>query len=420
MKGWQHRDALQQWQEQQVRQHLARVVKKSPFFAEHAAQHGIDHWRQWPVSNKAEMMSHFDDWNTAGIRLEDAWNLAVNAERTRDFSGTLNGITVGLSSGTSGTRGVFLASPAERSLWAGTMLARVLRGTLLNEHRAALFFRADSPLYQTVGSRRFQFAFFDLLQPIEEQWSRLQDFQPTVLAAPPSALLRLAEQEGAGKLLKTPSILLSVADVLDEEDRYRIENGFGCAVGQLYQATEGFLAATCAHGRMHWNEDAVVIEKQWIDDSRQRYCPVITDFRRLTQPIIRYRLDDVITEDHGPRCPCGSIFGTLGGIEGRCDDVLLLSKLEGAGAVFVFPDFVRRAIVLAVPSGLDYTVTQRALDRWEVSLSQSCDVEPIKHEVEALCQRLNGCPPTLQFVEWKPHPIHAKRRRIRCEIPGND
>jgi len=53
---------------------------------------------------------------TAGIRLEGAWKLALTAERMRDFSTTLHGLTVGLSSGTSGSRSVFLASAAERRL----------------------------------------------------------------------------------------------------------------------------------------------------------------------------------------------------------------------------------------------------------------------------------------------------------------
>jgi putative adenylate-forming enzyme len=364
------------------------------------------------MADKAEMMSHFDLWNTAGVRLEDAWSLASNAERTRDFSATLHGITVGLSSGTSGSRGIFLADAAERTLWAGTLLARGLRGTLLREHRAALFLRADSPLYRTVGSRRFQFAFFDLLQPLEELWPRVQAFRPTVLAGPPGVLTMLARHAGVAELLAPPAILLSVADVLDEADRKCIENAFQHSVGQIYQATEGFLAATCPHGRLHWNEDALVIQKEWLDAARTRYAPIITDFRRFTQPIIRYRLDDVIVDDASP-CPCGSVFGTLGSIEGRCDDVLHLPKTEGSGEITVFPDFVRRAIVLAVPAGVDYSVVQTSPERWDVSFSENCALEPVQHEVEELCRRLGARIPSLRAVPWSTPPPHMKRRRVR-------
>jgi hypothetical protein len=40
-------------------------------------------------------------------------------------------LTVGLSSGTSGNRGVFLVSRAERLRWAGILLGRALPGHLL-------------------------------------------------------------------------------------------------------------------------------------------------------------------------------------------------------------------------------------------------------------------------------------------------
>jgi putative adenylate-forming enzyme len=413
---WDDRAALEAWQEQEVREHIARVATCSPYFRERVAQHGLAGWRRWPVVGKAEMMQHFDAWNTAGIALTEAWSLAMNAERTRDFSTTLNGITVGLSSGTSGHRGIFLASKAERRLWAGTLLARILRGTLGRQHRAALFLRADSPLYRTVGSRHFQFSFFDLYQPLETHWPRLRDLRPTVLAAPPSVLVRLAAHEQAANLLAPPAILLSVADTLDSADRHRIERGFGCKVGQIYQATEGFLAATCPQGQLHWNEDSLVVEKEWLDAEQTRYVPIITDFRRFTQPIVRYRLDDVIVERKAARCPCGSLFGTLGGIDGRCDDVLLLPGQDGSGDVTIFPDFVRRAMVLGTPAGVDYAVAQVSPSRWNISFSQPCPLEPIQREMEELCQRLRARSPSLQIVPWSPPAPPAKVRRVRRQM----
>jgi putative adenylate-forming enzyme len=413
---WHDRAALEAWQEQEVQEHLARVATCSPYFRERVVKHGLAQWRRWPVVGKAEMMQHFDAWNTAGIALTEAWSLAMHAERSRDFSPTLNGITVGLSSGTSGHSGIFLASQAERRLWAGTLLARILRGTLGRQHRAALFLRADSPLYRTVGSRRFQFSFFDLYQPLETHWPHLRNLRPTVLAAPPSVLVRLAGDEQAANLLAPPAILLSVADTLDSADRHRIERGFGCKVGQIYQATEGFLAATCPQRQLHWNEDSLVVEKEWLDAGQTRYVPIITDFRRFTQPIVRYRLDDVIVESKEERCPCGSLFGILGGIDGRCDDVLLLPGQDGSGDVMIFPDFVRRAMAHGAPAGVDYAVAQVSPSRWDISCSRPCPLEPIQREMGELCQRLRAQVPALHIVPWSPPAPHAKVRRVRRQM----
>jgi putative adenylate-forming enzyme len=410
---WKSRERLEAWQEREVRKHLRRVLPTSDFFRNLFAGRDLKKWREVAVTTKAELMGAFDAWNTAGITLAEASALAEASERSRDFSPTIRGFTVGLSSGTSGSRGVFLASPAERQCWAGTLLARALQGTLRRRHRAALFLRADSPLYQTVGSRRFSFSFFDLFSPFEEHWPRLQTMRPTILAAPPSALVRLAVLPDAHELLAPPGILLSVADVLDEADRVVIEHGFGCRVGQLYQATEGFLAATCPEGRLHWNEDTVVVEKQWIDEARTRYHPIITDFRRTTQPILRFRLDDVIVAGDGTACPCGSVFETLEKIEGRQDDVFYVMPLDGGKPVMMFPDFVRRALILALPPGVEYTVTQTALESWKIEMADQTSRPSVIKEIEALCKDLQVCLPSLVFSPWTPPHSGEKRRRVR-------
>ena len=415
---WPDRAALEVWQETQVQAHLRRVIQKSPYFRDVAAKRGLALWRNWPLGNKAEMMTHFDRRNTAGITLDEAWKVAIEAERTRDFTPTVRGITVGLSSGTSGSRGVFLASPADRHLWAGTLLARVLRGTLLHEHRAALFLRADSPLYQTVGSKRFRFEFFDLLKPVEEHLPRLRELRPTILAAPPSVLRCLAESDHAAELLAPPAILCNVADVLEDSDRTQVEQAFRHPVGQIYQATEGFLAASCPHGRLHWNEDALIVQKDWLNAEHTRYAPIITDFRRFTQPIIRHRLDDVIVEDDGPPCPCGSVFGTLRSIEGRCDDILLLPRVRGQGIVTIFPDFVRRAVVLAIPIGVDYTITQIAPLLWEAAFSAPCNLASVRREIHNFCRSVGAQGPQMRPATWHPADPTAKRRRIRRNIPA--
>jgi putative adenylate-forming enzyme len=414
---WKNRAVLEAWQDEQVAAHLNTVLPKSGYYREHFAGHSLTTWRELPISRKADLMGAFDDWNTAGISLAEAGAEAERAERSRDFSPMIQGLAVGMSSGTTGSRGVFLVSSQERQRWAGMILARALRGTLHQQHRAALFLRADSPLYQTVGSQRFSFSFFDLFARFEDHWPRLAALRPTMLAAPPSALVKLAQMPGAADLMQSPRILLSVADVLDDADREIIERGFACRVGQLYQATEGFLASTCPEGTLHWNEDAVVVQPEWIDAAKTRFHPIITDFRRTTQPILRYRLDDVIVAGEKIACPCGSIFGTLEKIEGRQDDVFYLPSLAGDGLGMIFPDFVRRALILALPPGVDYTVVQHSLNAWTVELSNLSESESVAREIAQLCRDLAVSSPTLTFAPWTAPPASEKRRRVRRAMP---
>jgi putative adenylate-forming enzyme len=113
-----------------------------------------------------------------------------------------------------------------------------------------------------------------------------------------------------------------------------IVNVFKISVDQIYQATEGFLGVSCRYGAIHLNKDSIIVEKQWLDRSTRRFVPVITDFVRTTQPLIRYRLYDVLIERED-QCRCGSIFTAIEKIEGREDDILFIFIEAKDGKIYV-------------------------------------------------------------------------------------
>ena len=113
---------------------------------------------------------------------------------------------------------------------------------------------------------------------------------------------------------------------MDEIDRKQIEQHFGQIVHQFYSSTEGEIAATCEHGTLHLNEEIMVIQKQWVDEEKGWYHPIISDFRRKTQPIIRYRLNDILVTSKKP-CPCGDARESIEAVMGRQDDIFLIKRL---------------------------------------------------------------------------------------------
>ncbi|WP_460291452.1 F390 synthetase-related protein, partial [Bacillus cereus] len=183
-------------------------------------------WRKFPVVDKTFLMDNFDKLNTAGITKEQAFSIAFKAEETRDFSPTINDITIGLSSGTSGNRGIFLVSPEERVKWAGTVLAKLLPSSLFHKQRIAFFLRANSNLYESTNGGRISFSFFDLLEETKILVEKLQAMQPTIVVAPPSMLRILAEAQESGNLHIRPLKLISVAEVLEPLDKKYIETVF--------------------------------------------------------------------------------------------------------------------------------------------------------------------------------------------------
>ncbi|MCV5223348.1 CoF synthetase, partial [Escherichia coli] len=60
--------------------------------------------------NKQTMMENLSELNTKGLDAEQLMQQALDAEQSRNFAASKVGdVTVGLSSGTSGMRGLFLA-----------------------------------------------------------------------------------------------------------------------------------------------------------------------------------------------------------------------------------------------------------------------------------------------------------------------
>ena len=144
---WRTRASIERHQRRRLR-HLVRFLSaKSPYFAGLLAAQESSSWANLPTMNKAAMMANFDALNTVGISRDAALEFAIDGERRRDFGGELAGCSVGLSSGTTGHRGLFVVSPRERDVWAGTVLALTLpKGKRVWGHRIALFLRADNTL----------------------------------------------------------------------------------------------------------------------------------------------------------------------------------------------------------------------------------------------------------------------------------
>lgn len=409
---------LRRWQETRARRAVAYARQRSPFYREHWRGHEPTHWRTLPTVDKRLMMDNFDLFNTRGVGREEALEVALRAERSRDFAPTLNGLTVGLSSGTSGHRGMFLADAWEQAAWAGNILSRTLHDIRPRRLRVAFFLRSNSNLYEKVGGLLVQFRFFDLMLPLEKAVTSLNDFGPDIVVGPPSLLGFLADARQEGRLGIRPERLVSVAEVLEPQDRQRLETVFGVPVHEIYQCTEGLLAVSCERGSLHIQEDLAVLQLEPLPGGdRKRVTPVVTDLWRRTQPIIRYALNDVLQMEE-QICPCGSPFRVISAIEGRSDDVCYFSKPDGRLRPF-FPDTIRRAILLASPDVLDYQAFQERPGHLRVHLSvaESAHFEVAANQVRDLIHDTvdqYGCmAQEVTILEGlEPSAPGAKRRRV--------
>ncbi|MFM2289163.1 MAG: hypothetical protein RL684_2306 [Pseudomonadota bacterium] len=394
-------------QSQWLARHLAWVTRHSGFYQPFVGQ-PLD---AFPVIGKREWLEHFNDINTAGADRGTMDALSRRAEQERDFSGTWRGHAYGLSTGTSGRRALFLASERERATWAGTILAKILGGRLLRKTRIALVLRAGNTLYDSVGLLHIRFLYVDPFQARAQTQERLRAFQPTILVAPPQILAWLASNPCGLR----PERIISVAEVLDVLDRQRIEATYGVPVEQIYQATEGLIGVSCEQGVVHLNEPFLYIEREWQDTTHTRFIPVVTDLWRRSQPVIRYRLDDVL-QLLPSRCACGRLGTAVAAIEGRRDDLLHADGPDGP--VPVFSDLLARIVVRAVEELDDFEIVEEIPGKWAVRLrpmpafaEQQMLLDSLRDHVAALGAR----PPAMRVeVLAEARDPRSKQRRIRA------
>lgn len=407
------RQTLERFQQARLSDLTRRVLPQAPYYKDYL---GLP-FSAYPVMNKQRMTENFDQLNTVGITRDAAMKVAVRAEESRDFSPEIDGISVGLSTGTSGMRGVFLLSKAERYSWAGTILGKMLPSSILRTHRIAFFLRANNNLYDSLSSGgRVSFRFFDLIKPLDELIEQLNTYRPSVLIAPAQVLRELALAQLNGDLTVSPQRVISVAEVLFDDDRAIIEQAFEPPVHQVYQCTEGFLGYTCALGHLHLNEGFVHIEPDWIDGSKTRFSPIITDFTRQTQPFIRFRLDDVLTMSLDP-CACGGVERVISRIEGREDDILILQRRSDGAPYKLMPDYVTRALAATEGTITDFAVEQNQSDVLKILLkakdigaAEQCAAD----EISKLMDRHELKMPKLEFgLLAQGNAMHKRRRVLR-------
>ena len=419
LRQFKSRESLENYQQKKLRKHLDWVCKNSPFYAQLKGRPLED----FPIMDKSSMMANFDKLNTAGIRLQDAMDVAIASEQSRDFSPTVGDITVGLSSGTSGNRGIFLASPDERATWAGTIVGKVLPTSIFYPHRIALFLRANSNLYETINSKRMKFQFFDLIEPIESLTKKLDAFGPPLIVSPPSMLRMLAKAQREKKLAIAPMKIVSAAEVLDPIDEKYISQTFNQKIHQIYQCTEGLLGLSDRTGQLRINEDIVFVEKEWVNKEKTKFIPIITDMERSTQPIIRYRLNDILTIDQEAKVT-ENCFLPLEFIEGRADDLFYFkSKDPLTSPQEVFPDFIRRKIIMASDSIGEYRAVQTEIDKMEIYLANQSgnaiegnEREKVAQSLENFFEEQNLEAPELEFKAHRPHFGLKKLKRIERQF----
>lgn len=398
---YEDREGLLRNQERRLYAFLRRKAVRVPAFESIQGRFLQD----WPIMDKAVLMTDFASYNRLGLTAAEGW---AHLE-----AGTApKGYAIGASTGTSGNRGLYIVSERERYRWLGTILSRALPDFLSRRHRVAIVLPANSRLYDAANeSSRLKLRFFDLGLGIEPQFAPLAAFQPTVIVAPPKFLRALAESDTQ----VAPQRIFSGAEVLDEEDRRIVEKRFDLIVREIYMATEGLFAIACPHGTLHLLEDQVAFEFQPVEGSDNLVTPLITDFSRETQVMVRYRMNDVLELAPFP-CPCGLPHRAIQQVHGRCDDIFTLPSF--GKPVRITPDVIRNAVLKADTRISDFRVIQsgRNTVRLELEAEEADCLPAAVANLRALFTACGAAPEIVSVATSLTPPSDRKLRRVRAEI----
>lgn len=389
---------------------LDHAVQHSRFYARHwgALRPSLAHWSGLPPVHKAVLMADFDDWVTdPRLRLDEVRRFI--ADPARIGTEYLGAYTVWTSSGTTGEPGVFVQDRAALAVYATLTATRrdacdplgnLVRGLGWSQARSTLI-AATQGHYAGITFWKRQCRLFPWtaqhsqvlsVTACEADWvEALNAFQPDFLASYPSTLASLARLQQAGCLHIAPRLLWAGGEGLSAGTRALVSGVFGAPISNDYGASECMtIGFECAHGRLHVNEDWVLLEPvdadgQPVPPGVASHAVLLSNLANRVQPILRYVLGDSVTVAPDP-CPCGNPRLALQ-VQGRSDDTLCLRDRHGH-AVQVSPMALTTAVEEAAQVHR-FQVLQTAADAVELRLDLARESAPADRR-EVACRALQA------------------------------
>lgn len=371
----------------------ARV--RSPYYRQlyHGLPERITTPTLLPVTSKTELMPSFDNWVT---------DPAVTITNARAFVDDpalvgekfLGRYTATTTSGTTGTRGIFLMD--QRSLAVTKALTARMLGAWLTPAdiprvlarggRIAMVNATDGHFASAVAAaglrsnrlRRALIGVFPVCTPMPQLVTHLNAYRPAILASYATTAALLAREQHAGRLHIDPVLVILSAEGLPATDYDNINSAFRGTVRQGYAATEcPFLSYSCRYGWLHVNSDWALLEAvdahhQPVPAGQRSHTTLLTNLANRVQPILRYDLGDSVLVHPAP-CPCGDALPRIR-VNGRTAD-LLTFPTRGGEPIVITP-LTLSASLDRIPDVERFQIVQTGATELDVRLQPTAAADP--------------------------------------------
>ncbi|HIH75316.1 MAG TPA: phenylacetate--CoA ligase family protein [Methanosarcina sp.] len=380
-----------------------------------------------PITSKKDLMAHLNDWAT---------DREVTIEKARAFVDKpdligerfLDKYTVATTSGTTGTRGIFLLDDRNiavnnaltfarmMSTWlnAGDVIRILKHGgrwamvTATGGHFLSSVIATRVRQSSRLGSKAFQI--FSVYTPMSELVAKLNLFRPAMILGYASVIALLADEQEARRLNINPVLVQPAGEGIPAGEYDRIAKAFNAKVREAYSATEcGFIAYSCEYRWLHINSDWVILEPVDVDyqpvpPGQQSHTVLISNLANKVQPILRYDLGDNILM-RPDSCPCGNPLPAIR-VQGRAADVLTFSTDRGE-KVTIAP-LVFGTIVDRIPGIERFQIVQTTSTNLRVRLHLETEADPervwqvVHSEIEHLLSQRKLDHITIERAEESP------------------
>ena len=334
-------DEMAVLQSERLRDCLARMVSRVPFYREKLGAMGVspedvrslDYLARLPFTVKQDLRDSYP-YGLFAVPMDDV-------------------VRIHASSGTTGKMTVVGYTANDIALWAdlaarALSIAGVDRRDIIHVAYGYGLFTGGLGLHyggERLGATVVPASTANMRRQIE----LAQDFGATVLCCTPSYSLFLAEQAAeVGADLSKLRLGVFGAEPWSEEMRSEIEARFGITALDIYGLSEVIgpaVAMECRYKQgMHLAEDHFIPEV--VDPATGESLPdgeigelVFTCTTKEALPLLRYRTGDLTRLEHG-RCLCGRTTTRMEKTLGRTDDMLIIRGVN------VFPAQIETEVLL--------------------------------------------------------------------------
>ena len=380
---------IKQYQLKQINKLMRYARKHSPYYKLNLPEKEIKDLKEYqeiPIINKQILMDNLETTNTINASNQELNDYAIHNELQKQYLGYFKDrYVVGLSSGTSGNRGIYITDKKLTQQLPYIFLARSGISLRLLPFNILFCLRVFSQGFEDINSAFIKLTYLSTMEKVDYVISEINRLRINILLAPPSFVRLLLPYHH--RITANIKLIMTYAEVLPKIEKEKFKNIFQAQVIEIYQASEGQIASTCHAGNLHLNEDLVYVElfdkdgHLIEDENKIATRMIVTNLVNYAQPLIRYEMNDLIRLKSA--CSCGSKFRVIDEIIGRKDDILYFYD-ENYELTHLFPDLFVRWIISESDDVNEFIVINHEIGHLEIILDVkvNCNQTSLKKKLE--------------------------------------